>query len=1108
MLKFTDPLPMLSSALPRVTPQDPGFDTLLISLQLAETGSLIEGHYQPGLVAVSIGIAIVSAYAALDLAGRVAAARNGARWAWLWGGATAMGTGIWSMHYVAMLALRLTVPVRYDGPTVAASLLAAVFASAAALWVVGRRSMTVRQAVPGSVAMGLGIATMHYLGMEAMRLPAAVEYDATLVALSVVIAILVAFVAIWRSFGMRAERAAAWSWHKVFTAAYMGAAIFGMHYVGMAAATFSYLPGTVHTGAHVIESATSEVLVTLSSAVVLAIAIVASLVNRRFSSQAEALQDSERQREHSVAELIRLASFPEFDPSPVLEADLAGNLTYHNAAAAEHFPDKGQGAMHPALAPIWDAVARLQRGSASQVVQDVQIGDRVYEERLSLSLAGDRVIVYCVDITERLRAAEALGTQERFLRAIIDANPSLISVKDAEGRFTLANEAIAALHGVTPDQLLGRRESEFLDPNQAAALARQDEEVRGTRQARFAAEESRRDARTGFLRWYQEVKLPLPAPLEADVHVLAIATDITVRREAERRLHRDAQRLEATLEIQRSIGATSLDLEAIRRTIAERALALTGASGAAVFLIEGDQVLLKTGCGTAEKHHGLRVSRASRLARMWSADQEVFEIRDSETDPALNLAACRTLRARSAVLVSLHESGRLIGALAVTSTVPGGFSEDDVQGLRLVAGLLSTAETRVAEAAANAETEARFRLLADSVPVMIWTSNQHHACEYFNRHLLEFTGRTAEQETAADWAVDLHPDDAADGVARMGAAMAARRPYQLEYRRRRHDGVYRWILDVAVPRFTSSGEFLGYAGTCRDLTESKEAELALRQSQKLEAIGSLASGIAHEINTPVQYVSDNVRFLKGALADLLVLASASDALRRAAEQAGVAGTETDEVRRAADQADVPYLQTEAPVASAQALDGLQRITDIVRAVKQFSHPGSDQPVPTDLNAEITTTVAVSRNEWRYVADLEVRLDPRLPPVPCLAGEIRQVLLNLIVNASHAIADGAAAKAGDRGRIDVASRLDGDWVEITVTDSGIGIPEDVRSRIFDPFFTTKEVGRGTGQGLAIAHTIVVEKHRGTIRFDSVLGQGTTFVVRLPIQAPVAGQSFAA
>ena len=168
-------------------------------------------------------------------------------------------------------------------------------------------------------------------------------------------------------------------------------------------------------------------------------------------------------------------------------------------------------------------------------------------------------------------------------------------------------------------------------------------------------------------------------------------------------------------------------------------------------------------------------------------------------------------------------------------------------------------------------------------------------------------------------------------------------------------------------------------------------------------------------------------------------------------------------------------------------------------MKEFSHPSAAEKTSADLNHCILSTVTVSRNEWKYVADLETDLDAGLPPVCCVPGELNQVFLNLIVNAAHAIGDVVGDSAERKGKIVVNTRRDGDWVEIRIADTGTGIPEEIRGRIFDPFFTTKDVGRGTGQGLAIAHNVVVDKHGGTLRVESEVGKGTTFIVRLPIES---------
>ncbi len=269
-----------------------------------------------------------------------------------------------------------------------------------------------------------------------------------------------------------------------------------------------------------------------------------------------------------------------------------------------------------------------------------------------------------------------------------------------------------------------------------------------------------------------------------------------------------------------------------------------------------------------------------------------------------------------------------------------------------------------------------------------------------------------------------------------------------------------------------------------DVTDIRKAERArasleteLRQSQKLDALGTLAGGIAHEINTPTQYVGDNVRFLKTAFADL------SAAVR-------APGTGASHVE---------FLLSEVPLAIDQSLDGVERIRQIVAAVKEFSYPDAKEKSPADLHAAINTTLTVSRNQWKYVADVETRFAPDLPPVPCHVGEINQVVLNLVVNAAHAI----EAKGDERGLITISTRKDGDWVEISVSDTGTGVAAENTGRVFDPFFTTKPPGKGTGQGLSISRTIVVKKHGGSLGLRSEPGRGAEFTIRLPLN-PASAQ----
>ncbi|MEF2230750.1 MAG: ATP-binding protein [Pseudodesulfovibrio sp.] len=276
-----------------------------------------------------------------------------------------------------------------------------------------------------------------------------------------------------------------------------------------------------------------------------------------------------------------------------------------------------------------------------------------------------------------------------------------------------------------------------------------------------------------------------------------------------------------------------------------------------------------------------------------------------------------------------------------------------------------------------------------------------------------------------------------------------------------------------------------------NIAERKTLERKLNIAQKLESLGQLASGIAHEINTPIQYVGDSVRFVKDALEDLFRLVELY-----AATLAGEDGSEAIEELR--DDMDWDFVHEEMPKACDRALEGVGRVASIVLAMKNFSHPGGEEAKLVDINRAIENTVTVTRNEWKYAADLEARLDPDMPLVHCFPGGLNQVLLNIIINAAHAIAGNEST--GEKGLIAVTTSFDGDWAEIRVADSGCGIPKENMTKIFDPFFTTKEVGKGTGQGLAIVHDIVVEKHGGTIDVESEVGVGTTFIVRLPIDGP--------
>jgi two-component system NtrC family sensor kinase len=338
----------------------------------------------------------------------------------------------------------------------------------------------------------------------------------------------------------------------------------------------------------------------------------------------------------------------------------------------------------------------------------------------------------------------------------------------------------------------------------------------------------------------------------------------------------------------------------------------------------------------------------------------------------------------------------------------------------------------------------------------------------------------------------LHPDDRKQTVEAI-RAVGGQAKSDIELRLKHGKGHWIWlrlIWDAAKADGTLRGVMF-------DVTENRELEIQLRQAQKLESVGRLAAGIAHEINTPVQFVNDSVHFVQDAMTDLAGLIDSY----RAVNQSVLDGKPTEDLARAASEAeeesDLVYLLDNVPKALARSIDGLGRVATIVRSMKEFAHPDTKEMMMVDLNQAVSSTLTIAHNEYKYIADIQTDLGD-LPPVECHAGEVNQAVLNIIVNASHAIGD-IVAGTDRRGLIKVTTRVEKGCAVISIGDTGGGIPEHVRDRIFDPFFTTKEVGRGTGQGLAIARSVIIEKHGGDLTFETEPGKGTTFFIRIPIRS---------
>lgn len=382
----------------------------------------------------------------------------------------------------------------------------------------------------------------------------------------------------------------------------------------------------------------------------------------------------------------------------------------------------------------------------------------------------------------------------------------------------------------------------------------------------------------------------------------------------------------------------------------------------------------------------------------------------------------------------------------------------------------------------------------DSIPDLIALFDRNHKIIRLNKAMEVFLGKPAREvigekvclfEISCDGKCECHHNHVLENGEIDSAEL--------------HDAASGKTYDVKIIPYFDDDIVVGTVLLGRDITDIKKyqtdqthLQTRLLQAQKLESVGQLAAGIAHEINTPTQYVSANIEFLNEAYGELSTLLKSIQA---------VVHDNTDEVSKKIDllltDADLDYFNEEIPVAISQSSEGTERIRSIVLAMKEFSHPGSKEKERVDLNKIIQTTITVARNEWKYVSEVKTVFQDNLPSVDCLTNEMGQVFLNIIVNSAQAIGE----KIGEnpetiKGEILITTKHENDSVVVMIKDDGLGMPEDIIDKVFDPFFTTKGVGKGTGQGLAIAHDVVTKKHYGQLSVESEQGLGTTFFITLP------------
>lgn len=718
---------------------------------------------------------------------------------------------------------------------------------------------------------------------------------------------------------------------------------------------------------------------------------------------------------------------------------------------------------------IWQPMRRLKHGRYLYVI--VLLNWEQRERRWQVLEAGADECVYHSTDMEQLQRQVRLGTQvileralreseERFRIAFEQSAHGMAMINLSNGRFLHVNQALCDFLGYTEEELLAKEIMSVSHPENVPSSH--------VLTARLASGESHGEEgerkyirKDGTVVWALVSYSLVHDASGRCTHVSCQFKDITKRKAAENAQQR-----------------AEIFAQALMDNIEDL-----------VMVIDTDK---KWYYASASHMQGLGYSPNELLG------EDVFNTLHPDDRPLVLNAMEQVFRTGRAPIITIrrvHKNGRVLHFEAHGTLVRGICDSRD--GIVVVSRAIDDrllAEKKLQEA--SAETE----LFLQSIPSILIgldaegriTRWNRSAAEVFHLSSEQVVGRAIEH-CGIKW---LHPE--------MGMEVA--RWLQIESSYRAEDLAFeidatRRYVGFSVQRIECDARGQQrFIITGADVTDRRRLQEQLRQAQKLEAIGQLAAGIAHEINTPTQYVGDNIQFLKDsweAIANLLQLAQS---MCQEAESGGVTRELLTKFNNAAAEYDLPYLLQEVPGAIDQSLDGLQRVAKIVKAMKEFSHPGTQEKRAIDINKAIESTLAVARHEWKYVATVETDFQKDLPLVPCLIGEFNQVILNLVINAAHAIAAAVAEGLREKGTITIRTYRHEQWAEVAVEDTGTGIREDLRSRIFEPFFTTKPVGQGTGQGLALAHSVIVKRHQGQIWFETEVGRGSTFFVRLPLQVP--------
>jgi len=996
------------------------------------------GSYNYSLVALSVFIAVFASYAALDLASRVTAAGGWTRALWLLGGACAMGTGIWSMHYIGMLAFILPIPVAYHWPTVLLSLFAAVLASAIALYVVSRQNMVASQAVAGSVLMGAGIAGMHYIGMAAMRLPAVCQFNSSLAVLSVAFAVLISLAALWITFHFRDEKTGIGG-KKLAGAVVMGAAIPVMHYTGMAAASFtsSGMPADLSHAVSI--SALGIAGIVAVTFIVLGLALLTSWVDRRFAAQIFELQ--QQRSEAYLAEAQRLSHTGSFGWKTS-----TGEIIWSEETFRVFQYDR---TTTPTVELILQRVHPEDLALVKQTIEHATQDGKNFEHEYRLLMPdGSLKHVHVVAHAQRDESGEP-----EFVGAVMDTT----AVKDVEKKLRRSEESlleaqklsntgswrhdvvsgevtvspeIYRIHDIKPDEDPSNTEFFFdkFHPEDRKRVV--DLFERAEREKTAFQVDYRIVLPDGNIKYLRTIGHPILNESGDLVEFVGTAMDITAATQAEKTLRES----EAYLAEAQRLSHTG-------------SWARVSATGEMRYWSE-------------ECYRVLGFDPRDGLPRFETFLQRVHPD-DQAKIREISAAAGRAKFDYETDYRIVHPGGEIRDMHVVAHPVfnPSGDLVEyvgtvmDVTERRRSEEKLRQSEAYLAEAQKLTHTGS-----------WVWEVAERRALHLSEEWYRVYGFNPKEGMSAWNKRLErIHPDDCDGRQQAIDRAINEKSDYEVEYRILLPGGAVRYIRSVGHPVLNPSGNLVQFVGSSTDITERKQAEEALHQAQKdvarinrITTMGELTASLAHEVKQPIA--------------------------------AAVTDANTCVRWLSRDDPDVE----EAREAASRVVKDATRAAEIITRVRQLFKKGTPEQALIDVNEIIREMIVLLGSDaTRYDVSIQTELAKDLPQVMGDRVQMQQVLMNLMTNSIDAMKD----LDGTRELI-ISSQAEDGQLMISVSDTGVGLPPKRADQIFDAFFTTKP--QGTGMGLRISRSIV-ESHGGRLWAAENSPRGASFHLTLPIKA---------